>query len=54
MEKEIPGWKARSCSLGKKNKLQLRKMKRLKFEEDRPFDEEDAVIVRGLRVFVST
>jgi hypothetical protein len=35
MEKEIPGWNARSCSLGKMNKLQLRKMKRLKFGEDR-------------------
>jgi hypothetical protein len=54
MEKEIPGWKATSCSLGKMNKLQLRKMKSLKFEEDGLFDEEDAGIVRGLRVFVST
>jgi hypothetical protein len=52
MEKEIHGWKATNCNLGKMNKLQLRKMKRLKFEEDRLFDEEDAGIVRGLRVFV--
>ena len=34
MEKKIPSWKATSCNLGKTNKLQLRKIKRLKFEED--------------------
>jgi hypothetical protein len=45
MEKEIPGWKATSCSLGKTNELQLRKM---------DCDEEDAGILRGLRVFVVT
>jgi hypothetical protein len=41
MDKKIPGWKATSCSLGKTNKLQLRKTKHLKFEEDGLFDEED-------------
>jgi hypothetical protein len=40
MEKKIPSWKAMSCSLGKTNELQLRKTKRLKFEEDGLFDEE--------------
>ena len=40
MVKKIPGWKGTSCSLGKTNELQLKKMKHLKFEEDGRFDEE--------------